>query len=443
MSTAENKLTKARTRLILDHPFLGALTLRLPMIEANPDWCPTTATDAKSFYYHSDYINDLSTSQIEFVLAHEALHCALSHFARRQHRIKRRWDIACDYAINPLLVKEGFAPPPGIFIETRYEGMTAEEIYPYIDDNNVDGEMDKHVYDMEDQSKQDPQEAPPNPSDSEASQSTSSSPSPTKGTNTTPSPTDSKQTQAQPSRPDSLNPVLNQQSKQTDSGTQATKRAEQPPPLSPDEQEQLQIQWQQRLAGAAQQAIQAGKMGKNLARVVDDLLQPQLPWRMLLADYMTALARDDYSYMRPSRREGNAILPSLRSHQTALTIALDTSGSISNDEMDEFISEINAIKAQIRATITLLACDTELSKNAPWIYQPWEEFRYPEKISGGGGTDFRPIFDWLEQQDQAPDLLIYFTDANGLFPKQAPYYPVLWLVKGKSNIPWGKRVQLN
>jgi predicted metal-dependent peptidase len=62
------------------------------------------------------------------VLAHEALHCALSHFARRQHRVKQRWDVACDFAINPLLVKDGLKPPPGALVLDVYEGMTAEEI---------------------------------------------------------------------------------------------------------------------------------------------------------------------------------------------------------------------------------------------------------------------------------------------------------------------------
>ena len=50
--------------------------------------------------------------QTQFMLAHEALHCALSHFARRQHRVQHRWDLACDYAINPLLLDDGLKPPP-------------------------------------------------------------------------------------------------------------------------------------------------------------------------------------------------------------------------------------------------------------------------------------------------------------------------------------------
>ncbi len=112
----ETKLSAARTRLILDKPFLGALVLRLPMQAAEPDWCPTTATDARTFFYNPDYIDALSLEQTQFMLAHEALHCALSHFARRQHRVRHRWDLACDYAINPLLVDDGLSPPPNALL---------------------------------------------------------------------------------------------------------------------------------------------------------------------------------------------------------------------------------------------------------------------------------------------------------------------------------------
>ena len=54
-----------------------------------------------------------------------------------------------------------------------------------------------------------------------------------------------------------------------------------------------------------------------------------------------------------------------------------------------------------------------------------------------------PAFEWLERQDRAPDLLLYFTDAEGEFPQAAPYFPVIWLVKGKAKVPWGQRIQLN
>jgi len=408
----ETKLAAARTRLILDKPFLSALVLRLPMNPAEPDWCPTTATDARAFYYNPEYIRQLSIEQTQFMLAHEALHCALSHFARRRHRVRHKWDLACDYAVNPLLIDAGLTPPPEALHIPLYKGMTAEEIYPLIEDNDASRTLDKHAYDRDNQSRD---------RDSGLREDDLTD------------------------RPLATNP----QDEEQGGGTQARPEPEsgggaaEPEPLQPDEQETLNVQWQQRLAGAAQQAMQAGKLGGELARMIDHLLQPQLPWRMLLARYMTAAARDDYSYMRPSRREGDFILPTLRSHQLQLVVAVDTSGSIKARELAEFIAEIDALKGQVRARVTLLPCDTELCAGAPWIFEPWEEFTPPDAIKGGGGTSFRPVFDWIERAGLRPDLLVYFTDAQGDFPPEAPHYPVVWLVKGRSQIPWGQRIQLN
>jgi predicted metal-dependent peptidase len=401
----ETKLSAARTRLILDRPFLGALVLRMPMKAADPKWCSTIGTDARAFYYNPAYIDSLTLEQTQFALAHEALHCALSHFARREHRNHARWDVACDLAINPILIKEGMTAVPGALYNVGYEGMMAEEIYPLVKENNEEQPHDQHLYGKETKSTQQPSDG--------------NSPA--------------------PDEPDS-------EGEQAGMGGGAGAEPQQagaPEPLGEAEKEQLSIQWRQRLAGAAQQAMQAGKLGGSLRRLVDHLLQPQLPWRMLLARYMTAVSRDDYSYMRPSRREGEAIFPSLRSSQIDIVVVLDTSGSIRREEMREFITEIDAIKGQARARITLLACDAALSPEGPWVFEPWEEFELPQDIRGGGGTRFTPPFAWLDAAGSHPDLLVYFTDAEGEFPKQEPRFPVIWLVKGRGEVPWGQRIQLN
>jgi len=411
----ELKLSAARTRLILDKPFLGTLVLRLPMIEADPNWCRTTATDARAFYYNREFIDALSLDHVQFMLAHEALHCALSHFARRQHRVRHRWDVACDHAINPLLVEDGLRAPPGTLLLDEFKGMTAEEIYPYIKDDTEEETLDDHAYDDAEGGQQGStrQPNPPPPMNERGAGKSKDRPEVGQGDGA----------QAEPD--------------ETRTGHSR------PPPLSATEREQLGVQWQERMAGAAQLALQAGKLSGALARLVDHLLQPQLPWRMLLARYMTAIARDDYSYMRPSRREGHAILPSLRSSHIDIAIALDVSGSIKEDELNEFLAEVNAIKGQIQAGITLQACDDKLAVDGPWRYEAWEEITLPHSLPGGGGTDFRPVFAWLENTDRRPDLLVYFTDALGEFPEHEPVYPVLWLVKGKAPVPWGQRVQLN
>lgn len=402
----EDKLVAARTWLIIDKPFLGALVLRLPLVEASPQWCPTTGTDARSFYYNPAYIDSLSFEQTKFILAHEALHCALSHFARREHRDKRRWDLACDLAINPLLVTEGLVPPPEAFILEHFKDMTAEEIYPCLQENADQEPMDQHLYDDQ----------------------------------TDKSHGGGRQGGGQSDQGQSQDEEGGGSHGETDPQAHG---APQPPPLSAPERESLHKQWQQRLASAAQQAIQAGKLGGSMARLVDHLLQPQLPWRMLLAHYMTRAARNDYSFAHPSRREGTAILPGLRSQHIELVVALDTSGSISDEEMREFVSEVNAIKGQVGARITLHACDERLAPQGPWTFEPWEEIELPGHWHGGGGTKFSPVFEWAEGQDRRPDLLLYFTDGKGEFPKREPSYPVLWLVKGREKVPWGQRIQLN
>lgn len=407
MDEIEKKLIAARTWLILDKPFLGALVMRLPLKQADPKWCRSTATDARALYYNAGYIDSLSFEQTKFVLAHEALHCALSHFARRGHRDKHRWDIATDLAINPLLVAEGLKPPPGALLLDNFKDMTAEEIYPYIQENASEQPMDQHLYDEGESSP---------PSGGAGGQGGGDSPRP-----------------------------LGSSGQAGGRGAAASgeEGAPRPPPLSAAEREGLSLQWQQRLAGAAQSAMQAGKLGGSLARLVDQLLQPKLPWRMLLARYLSSAARNDYSFQRPSRREGPAVLPGLRSQYIDLVVALDTSGSITDEEMREFATELNAIKGQVGARIVLHACDERLAPDGPWVFEPWEELVVPKQFQGGGGTRFTPVFEWAAHLDRQPDLLVYFTDAEGEFPREEPPYPVLWLVKGKAAVPWGQRIQLN
>jgi len=172
--------------------------------------------------------------------------------------------------------------------------------------------------------------------------------------------------------------------------------AEQPSPLTPDEMQELSSRWQKNLASSAQLAQQAGKLDGEFAKLVDFFLQPQLSWQSLLAQYMSTLARDDFSYARPSRRSGNAILPSLRSSQIDITVAIDTSGSITQEEIDEFISEINAIKSNMRASITLIACDEKVDDNLIWRFEAWDELQFPASLGGGKGTNFNPVFDYID-----------------------------------------------
>ncbi len=370
-------MAAARTRLILDKPFLGALALRLPLVEAEASWCQSTWSNGESLYYNRTYIDSLDVEQTQFALSREAMHCALLHFYRRGNRARGLWETACDYAVNPLLIADGLTPTPDTVYLPEFNGMTADEIYPLLQDNEL------------------------------------------------------QQEQSQDERGD--NNSEQQQSEQRSAHS-----------LSQAEAEMLAIKWQQRLASAAQQALQAGKLSAEMARVVDFFLQPKLPWRSLLAQHLSATARNDYSYTRPSSRRGDpAVFPGLRGEEIDLVVAVDISGSIRETEIERFFSEINAIKGQIRARIALLCCDAVIGDRFPVFFEAWDEFKFETRVQGGGGTDFRPVFRWIDQQDMKPDTLVYFTDACGEFPDCAPSYPTLWLVKGKQQVPFGARIQLN
>jgi predicted metal-dependent peptidase len=414
---AAELLTAARTRLILTHPFFGALALHLTLRPASPTWCRTVAVDGRSLFFNPDYIQSCSVADLKFLLAHEAMHCALGHFARRGHRLRRRWDVACDHAVNLLLQAEGLPPMAGALLDNRFNGMSAEEIYPLVPDDTAERTLDVHVFDAYGVTV---------PSSGAAS---------ALGTSKT---------------MDEATPGITSLDGWDDAGHEAREDALAasrahlaPEGEAPPQDTSVEQTWKSWLASAAHDALRAGRLSSALKRSIDHLIQPQLPWRALLARYLVSAARDDYSFQPNPRREGSALLPRLASREARVIAVLDTSGSISRAEMQEFATEVDALKGQIRAQVTLQACDEDLAPDGPWRFAAWEAIELPVSLQGGGGTRFTPVFEWVDREMLRPDVLLYFTDAQGEFPPAAPPYPVIWLVKGRAPVPWGERVQLN
>ena len=385
----EHRLPAARAQLVLQHPFLGALLLRLTI--RVDDQCRSIATDGAEICYRPAFLAEMPLADIQFHLTHQVLHCALGHPWRRGHRLAAVWAMACDYAVNQLLVDEGFKLAPGAITNERYRGLSAEEIYPLLELGESREPFDDHEW-------------------SSPHHQSFGLPS-----ITTMTPKTAIETETQDGRHNS------------DASANGN----------------IAERWQSNVTHIAQQLRGKGRLSASLQRALDGALQPVLPWQALLARFLASHARDDYSHHRVSRRGGDALLPSLHSQQTNLVIAIDNSGSISDGELNEFIAEIDALKSQVRAQVTLLACDVALHPACPWMFNATQAIQKPEEWAGGRGTRFKPVFEWVECEGRAPDALIYFTDAMGEFPENEPAYPVLWLVKGRGKVPWGTRVQLN
>lgn len=128
---ADEKLIRARSRIVRFYPWFSNLVMRLDLVEvpAGSLPCPTLGTDGRKIYYVREYIESLTNDECEFVLLHEGLHCGFEHHARRNGRDIRKWNIAADHAINLVLSETGLTMPKGGYANPKYTGLTAEEIY--------------------------------------------------------------------------------------------------------------------------------------------------------------------------------------------------------------------------------------------------------------------------------------------------------------------------
>ena len=129
-----DKIIVARVGLLLRHPFFGNMATRLVIKEAT-DWCPTAATDGRHLFYSVPFFAKMSNKEVEFVIAHEILHCGYDHMTRREDRDAMLHNIAADYIVNNTLVRDNIGTKPAdipIFQDFKYDGKTSEEVYDEI-----------------------------------------------------------------------------------------------------------------------------------------------------------------------------------------------------------------------------------------------------------------------------------------------------------------------
>jgi len=133
MSTVEERVSSARTNLILNSPFFGVLLLQMKMKEEKS--LPTMATDGKSIIYNSDFVSKLTNLELRGVLVHEVYHCIMKHHFRLGDRNPKKANIAMDLAINPLIIEAGYTLPDGALIDPQYYNMNWERIYELLPDS--------------------------------------------------------------------------------------------------------------------------------------------------------------------------------------------------------------------------------------------------------------------------------------------------------------------
>lgn len=190
-------------------------------------------------------------------------------------------------------------------------------------------------------------------------------------------------------------------------------------------------------------AKQQGKMPAFLERLIEELLEPQISWQEVLARFLSEVTREDYTWQKPSPRYLHAglYLPVLESRRPGkLILIADTSISIDHKMLNQFAGEAQDIAAMSRIGLTVIYVDTTV--------QRVEEFDPDDIIQlhpkGAGGTDFRPGFDYINEQQLQPAAVIYLTDGECHKFPETPDYPVVWAQFGEKRFapPFGEVIQV-
>jgi predicted metal-dependent peptidase len=396
----EVRILKARTTLLLDHPFFGTLLFRLGARPCSS--IETMATDGRSLYYNPQFVNKLNAAELAGVLAHEVLHPALQHHTRRGDRDRARWNIACDYAINPILIDAGLTLPKDVLIDDRFRGMSAERIYNLI-------EQDEH------------HAAPSGQADNEAGDGSGAT-----GNNSPQNDSAGDEPHA-PSTPGGVGQVLDATEEEAGAGPSISEQAR---------------DWQIALEQAETVAKVAGKLSGATVRAIEASKAAKVDWRELLRRAWSDTIPADYSWIRPNRRHvwSGLYLPGITSEGVGeIAIAVDCSGSIGSRQLGLFEAEVRSILAGQRPRLVhVIYFDAAVQKVE--TYQAGQ----PISLSpaGGGGTDFRPCFDWLNEHGIVPQTLVFLTDLCGTFPKEVSPYPVIWASTEARRAPFGEVIPM-
>lgn len=323
------RIQKARTALLLDHPFFGSLLFRLGGVASNS--IPTMATDGVSLFYNPTFVDTLNAAELAGVLAHEVMHPALQHHTRRGDRDRKRWNMACDYAINPLLLDAGLALPKDVLIEHRFRGMSAERIYNLIDEQQDEDSSSEEVENADG--------AAPSGEGGKQPDKKSADGGPTA-----------------PATPGGFGQVLDAPEPEANDGDTVAEQAR---------------EWKIAVEQAENVAKLAGKLPVGVTRSLEQSEAAGVDWRELLRRAWSEAIPSDYSWMPPNRRHvwAGLYLPGVRSEGAGeIAIAVDCSGSINARQLGLFEAEIRSIlEGQHPRRVHVLYFDTEVHKTVEYV----------------------------------------------------------------------------
>lgn len=403
-------------------PLFSSAMYALKPVES--DQYQTLGTDGEFLFYNQKFLDTLNEEEAAAVVLHEVMHCMHRHVWRREERDPMLWNIAADYAIN-IMVNESFALPKGALLDMKYWGMSAEEIYDSLpkQESQKQGWCEKHGWEGQESEGE---------GDSQDQKGKDKKDGKGSGKGKGKEKEDKDGKGGGKGLMDKLADML------------APKK---PMPKSTMTEEQKDKKWKKIFEDTFIKNY--GKLSDSMKRLVEKTFyMPVLDWASLV---MNLLSEDynDYSFHQPDRRflDEEYVLPDLYSYDRLkdIVFAYDTSGSISDRDLKSFYMEtLNLFNNFSSLQGWIAICDADLHHFD--VVNPQQSFT-DFKFYGGGGTDFRPVFDAVKEKGIKPKALFYFTDTYGSFPSEPPPYPVFWLVKSEigdsdmRSVPFGEVVK--
>ena len=375
------------------YPFLGSLAL-FAEYQFNAE-TEMFNTNGRVIRINPDYFDECQADQKTGLLLHLLLHCALLHVVRRGNRDRRLWGIASDIAVNNIILEGGHFPAPkNTSVDTGFSEYSTEEIYEQLL--------------LSDRSKN----------------------------STKPQQSDNARSKSQIKEADHLGNSYHPDLESPDAKNETLHK------------NQIEQHWrsaQQRASTADRlRSRSRGSLPQGFAREWDIALKPKLDWKTMLWRYLVKTPYDFAGFDRRFMHQG-LYLEELIGETLSVDIAVDTSGSIDEQELGQFLAEVTAI-TQAYAQISVRLYYVDSAVNGP--YKLDELSTMPVPI-GNGGTDFETFFVATQGAEESlqPPLCIYFTDGDGAFPRKAPRRPLLWvLVAGGVSdhcIPFGQVTRLS
>jgi predicted metal-dependent peptidase len=382
----EKKISRTIVDLQQDKPFFAYLIMKLRITEETgqlPNYAMGGVNARGELLYRKSFVQGLTFSQLSFFLIHEVLHVALSHLTRNRNKDPQIWNIACDIVVNDIACANGY--------------QTIPDSVPCSYDHCIDFQGIK-IEDIDKKS--------------------------------------AEQIYAELIKGGAKAPKTRMDMHMEGDGDEK---------LSESEAKELRDKWEEAMVTAATHAQMRGKTTQGMDAILRQLIRPKLCWKALLRKYVTESIIHDYSYSKYNKKNNGDLFPGIVKESIDIVIHVDTSGSIGDDSLQKFLSEIVAIsRAHQNVNMNLIVCDCEI-QDVYKVNATNKNKILNLKFRGRGGTSHQPVFDHIAKKIPRCKLLVSFTDGySDINECKKPGYNVIWILKnGKGEqIKYGRKIIL-